>query len=147
MKLNQGTLTLVLAAIYLWIPDASWAYGGGASKRVQSCVAPRIYELQPAQDSVVASLKDVSMSVSKEAKKPSITLKINGETVPATIAETGGGNFSVRASLDSEISEPGFITISVAAVDVTEKCPKRLVYRVQVGPEAGAEGKEKSAGE
>lgn len=112
------------------------AYGSREGGRQVGCKGPSFKQLSPAKDSVVSEFSDFS-AVIFNADKKFLVVKLNGSEIEPEVVQRGSGALVVTGSLESPVTEAGFVTVSLRAKARGGKCPKRLVYRVKVEPNAG----------
>ncbi len=101
-----------LAPCLFLFAAAAWSYGGGGGST--SCAEPQFFTESPADRSTVDAFADFSF-IASDTEPQSLSVKINGNPVPAAVTPMANGDLKVAIHLADPIAAPGRVQVAVNA--------------------------------
>lgn len=111
-------------------PSPAWAYGGGGGSR-SSCTKPYYTSEQPAQNSEVKALSEISFVTTDNTATGTLVVKVNGQPAQLTVTQQSSGRLAVVGKLPQPVVQEGKAQISVYGKS-KDDCDNLFVYYVTV---------------
>lgn len=124
--IRTGLLTLMALGT-----TAAHAYGGGSGASGSTCEEPIFFDLNPAQNATVESLRQLAFVASSDTDPKTLQVKVNGVPAAFSVTEKPSGHYAVAVQLDPP-GPTGKARINVFAKSKDPDCTKLFTYYINV---------------